>query len=157
MPQQESQHPQGAREGTDAYQAPDVIPFMRYEDAPAAIDWLERAFGFERHMVVEGNDNRIDHAELRFGSGMVMLGSTREGAQWEGDVIQKIPRQLGGAVTSGVYLIVDDPDAHHDHAKAAGAEIVTELSDQEYGSRDYSARDPEGYLWHFGTYRPAGG
>jgi uncharacterized glyoxalase superfamily protein PhnB len=151
---------QPGRDASDApatYQAPDVIPFMRYENAPAAIDWLERAFGFERHMVVEGHDNRIEHAELRFGSGMVMLGSTREASQWEGDAIQKIPRQLGGAVTGGIYVVVADPDAHHDHAKAAGAEIVAEPTDQDYGARDYSARDPEGYLWHFGTYRPTGG
>jgi uncharacterized glyoxalase superfamily protein PhnB len=156
MPE-DTQQARPASEGQAAYSAPDVIPFLRYEDAPAAIDWLERAFGFKRHTVVEGDDDGIDHAELRFGSGMIMLGSTREASQWESNAIQKIPRQLGGAVTGGIYVVVDDPDAHHERAKAAGAEIVSELTDQEYGSRDYSARDPEGYLWHFGTYRPKGG
>jgi uncharacterized glyoxalase superfamily protein PhnB len=132
------------------WEAPDVIPTMSYSDAPAAIDWLERAFGFVRHTVYEGEGGRIEHAELRLGSGMVMLGSTND----RFDV--KAPAELG-ATTAGIYAIVEDPDAHYERAKSAGAEIVAELTDQDYGSRDYSARDPEGHLWHFGTYRPTAG
>ena len=133
-----------------SWTAPDVIPSFRYRDAAAAIDWLERAFGFERHAVHGGENGRIEHAELRLGSGMIMLGSARETDGWP----SRTPDQLGG-VTGGTYVIVDDPDAHFERARAAGAEIVRGLTDQDYGSRDYSARDPEGYLWSFGTYRPS--
>jgi uncharacterized glyoxalase superfamily protein PhnB len=136
--------------GTPKYAAPDVIPAIRYRDAPAAIEWLERAFGFERHMVMEGQDGRIEHAELRVGSGMVMLGSVPHGAF---DI--RVPSDLG-ETTAGFYVIVEDPDAHCQRAREAGAEILMELTDQDYGSRDYTARDPEGHVWHFGTYRPTG-
>jgi uncharacterized glyoxalase superfamily protein PhnB len=137
---------------TPAWQAPDVIPAIRYEDAPAAIEWLERAFGFERHVVYEGEGGTIEHAELRVRSGMVMLGSASDDDRFN----THTPSKLGGT-TAGFYVIVEDPDAHYQRAKAAGAEIVMELTDQDYGSRDYSARDPEGHLWHFGTYRPTAG
>jgi uncharacterized glyoxalase superfamily protein PhnB len=126
--------------------AHDVIPTLRYRDAAAAIDWLERAFGFERGMVVPGPDGRIAHAELRQGRGMVMLGSVTEDSPW--------PQPPGGA---GVYVVVDDPDAHHAGAVRAGAEIVMGLTDRDYGSREYSARDPEGNLWCFGLRSPANG
>jgi uncharacterized glyoxalase superfamily protein PhnB len=86
---------------------------------------------------------------MRLGNnGMIMLGSARENPYG-----MRPPD--GSGVTGAVYVIVDDPDAHHERAVAAGAEIVQELTDQDYGSRDYTARDPEGYIWHFGTYRPA--
>jgi uncharacterized glyoxalase superfamily protein PhnB len=124
--------------------AQDVIATLRYRDAAAAVDWLERAFGFEREMAVPGPDGSIAHAELRHGSGMVMLGSVTGDSPW--------PQPPGGA---GVYVVVADPDAHHARAVRAGAEIVIGLTDHDYGSRDYTARDPEGNLWCFGTYRPA--
>jgi len=123
---------------------PDVIPALRYRDAAAAIDWLERAFGLERDMVVAGPDGTVAHAQLRHGCGMVMLASGTDDSPW--------PQPPGGA---GVYLVVDDPDAHHARAVDAGAQIVMALTDQDYGSREYAARDPEGNLWSFGTYRPA--
>lgn len=122
----------------------DINPVLKYRDAHAAIDWLEQAFGFERHAVHEGPDGAVAHAEMRHGSGVVMLGS-------EGDD----PGRFGHHAAQGwIYVAVDDPDTHYERAKAAGAEIVMELTDQDYGSRDYSARDPEGNLWSFGTYRP---
>lgn len=125
---------------------PTAYPILRYRDAPAAIDWLERAFGFRRRVVHPAPDGTIGHAELSVGTGIVMLGSaTRE-----------LPRDEPGDSHS-VYVAVDDPDAHHDRAVAAGAEVVRPLVDLDYGSRDYSARDLEGRLWHFGTYRPAPG
>jgi uncharacterized glyoxalase superfamily protein PhnB len=137
--------------------APDVIPAISYDDAPAAIEWLERAFGFERVAVHEGEGGTIEHAELRAGTGMVMMGSSREpgGERYERFPVRS-PRQAG-AITAGFYRIVDDPDAHCRRARAAGAEILMDLTDQDYGSRDYTARDPEGHLWTFGTYRPAAG
>ena len=122
-----------------------IFPTLQYRDAHAAIDWLERAFGFEGVNVHDGPDGTVAHAELRFGDGMIMVGSATHGE--EGG----FPDHTGQGWT---YVVVEDADAHHDRAKAAGAEIVYELQDQDYGSRDYSARDPEGNLWSFGTYRP---
>jgi uncharacterized glyoxalase superfamily protein PhnB len=125
------------------------IAFMNYDDASAALSWLERAFGFERYLVHEGPDGTIAHAEMRFGDGMIMLGSAGKN-----ELGMKTPRELG-AVNQGVYVIVDDGiDAHYESASAAGADVVRELHDTDYGSRDYVARDPEGNLWSFGTYRP---
>ena len=124
------------------------FPGMRYVDAPAAIDWLERAFGLQRQAVYPGPDGTVAHAQLTFNGGMIMLGSYKE------DVFQyKTPRQAGG-VTQAVYVYVPDIDAQFARAKAAGAEIVVPLKDTDYGSREYSARDLEGHLWHFGTYLP---
>ena len=118
-----------------------IIPTLRYTDAPAAIDFLERAFGFERKAVY-GDGDVIHHAELTCGRGMVMLGSTGRGDP------QFDTRK------SSAYVIVTDPDALHDRAKAAGAEITRELQDTDYGSREFSATDPEGNVWSFGTYDP---
>ena len=124
------------------------FPGMRYADAPAAIDWLEKAFGFQRQVVYPGPDGTVAHAQLIFNGGMIMLGSYKE------DVFQyKTPRQAGG-VTQAVYVYVPDIDTQFARAKAAGAEIVVPLKDTDYGSREYSARDLEGHLWHFGTYLP---
>ena len=126
-----------------------MIPYIRYEDAPAMLDWLENAFGFERRIVFEEGE-RVVHAEVTFGSGMLMLASTNEGMPES----TKTPNQLGGEFTGGIYVVVEDPDAHCERARGAGAKIVREPADQDYGSRDYAARDPEGYVWSFGTYRP---
>ena len=124
------------------------IPFLTYEEARTALDWLSSAFGFERTEVHEGENGRIAHAEMRFDGGLVMLGSAGEN-----EFGIKTARELG-AVNQGVYVIVDGVDAHFERARAAGAEIVRELNDTDYGSREYMARDPEGNLWSFGTYRP---
>lgn len=128
-----------------------VIPTLRYADAPAAIEWLCRAFGFERHLVVPGEEGTIAHAQLVFGNGMVMLGSARES---EFDALHKTPGAVGGAVTQSPYIVVVDVDAHYERAVAAGAEVVMPLRDEDYGGRDYSCRDPEGNVWNFGSYDP---
>lgn len=128
---------------------PTIFPFIRYVDAPAAIDWLEAAFGFQRLTVVPNPDGTIAHAVLSFGAGVVMLGTLRD------DFLHmKDPRDVGG-VTQGLYVYVADVDAHCARARAVGAEITRPLEDMDYGSREYSARDPEGHAWSFGTYRPA--
>ena len=120
-----------------------IFPSLRYKDAARAIEFLEQAFGFRRQMVVEGEGGTIAHAELAYGDSMVMLGTDRPGDRY------------GSHAGQGwMYVVVNDADAHHAQAKAAGAEIVSELTDQDYGSRDYSARDFEGNLWSFGTYQP---
>ena len=128
-----------------------VIPAMRYRDANAAIEWLCKAFDFEKHLVVPGENGTVAHAQLTFGNGMIMLGSARkdEFGRWV-----KPPRETGGVGTQSAYVIVEDADAHYARAKAAGAEIVTEVEDQDYGGRLYACRDPEGHLWSFGTYDP---
>jgi uncharacterized glyoxalase superfamily protein PhnB len=126
---------------------PTISPTLRYRDAQAAISWLCEAFGFERNMIVPGENGTVVHAQLSYHGGMVMLGSAGRGSEYD-----RIAPPPG---SGSAYVVVDDVDAHHDRAKAAGAEIVYPLTDQEYGSRDYGARDPEGNLWSFGTYRPA--
>ena len=128
-----------------------VIPTLRYDDAAAAIAWLCEAFGFEKHLVVPGEGGAIVHAQLVFGNGMVMLGSVRAS---EFDDLHRQPSALGGAVSQSPYIVVDDVDGHYARAVAAGAEVVMELRDEEYGGRDYSCRDPEGHLWNFGSYDP---
>jgi uncharacterized glyoxalase superfamily protein PhnB len=120
---------------------------LAYEDAPAAIDWLGRAFGFEQRFATPGEDGRIVHAELEADGSIVMVGSAG------GALALHSPRALGGA-THCMYLVVDDVDAHHRRALEAGAEIVRRPGDTPYGSREYVCRDPEGNLWSFGTYDP---
>jgi uncharacterized glyoxalase superfamily protein PhnB len=118
---------------------PNIYPFLRYADAGAALEWLKTAFGFEERAVYrEGDDGPIHHAEISLGPGIVMFGP-------------------GDADDHGIYVAVDDADAHYERAKAAGAEIVREIEDTDYGSREYTARDLEGNVWSFGTYRPTVG
>lgn len=128
-----------------------VIPTLRYNDAAAAIEWLCEAFGFEKHLVMSSEDGTIVHAQLVFGNGMVMLGSAPES---EFDNLQKPPSALGSAVSQSPYIIVDDADKHYARAVAAGAEIVIEIKDEDYGGWGYSCRDPEGHVWNFGSYDP---
>ena len=121
---------------------PTIFPSLRYRDAARAIEFLVEAFGFSRGLVVQNDDGTIAHAELSYGDGMVMLGTDREDS-------------YGSHVGQGwMYVVIEDADAHYARARAAGADIVRELEDQDYGSRDYSARDFEGNLWSFGTYQP---
>jgi len=130
-----------------------VVPTLRYQDAPRAIDWLCRAFGFEKHLVVPGEGGTIAHAQLAFGHGMIMLGSS--GAHGGGfDALVTTPAEVGGVGTQSLYVIVDDADAHLARARAAGAEVVLDVTDQDYGGRDYTCRDLEGHVWTFGTYDP---
>ena len=121
-----------------ADQAPNIYPFMRFADADAGIAWLAEAFGFEEHAVYRGEDGGVMHAELSLGPGMIMLG--------HGDPLDQTQH--------GVYVAVEDADAHYERAKAAGAEITRELEDTPYGSREYTAKDPEGHVWSFGTFQP---
>ena len=130
-----------------------VIPCLRYRDAQSAIEWLCRAFGFEKHLVVPGEGGTIAHAELSFGNGMIMLGSVKKS---EFDRLMKQPDEIGGGETQTPYVIVADADALYARAKAAGAEVVLDIKDEDYGGRGFSCRDLEGRLWNFGTYDPWG-
>ncbi len=128
-----------------------VVPSLRYRDAPAAIEWLCEAFGFEKRLVVPGEDGTIAHAQLAFGNGMIMLGSASD------DEFGRLQRPLDtpdSPVSMSAYAIVDDVDAHHARAVGAGARVVMPPEDQDYGGRLYACRDPEGNLWNFGSYDP---
>ena len=127
---------------------PNIFPSISYVDADAAIEWLGRAFGFTEHAVYRDDAGTVVHAQLRLGAGMIMLGQVREG-DWRGG-----GKPDPSKAAHGIYVVVDDVDGHHDRARAAGAEIVRELTNEDYGGRDYSVRDLEGNLWSFGTYDP---
>ncbi len=127
-----------------------VVPTLRYRDAHKAIEFLVAAFGFKVHSLFEDDDGHVLHAELTHGDGMVMLGDNRE-SEWGGLVTS--PSEAGKP-TGGSYVIVDDPFAHAEQARQAGAEIVREPREEDYGGAGYTARDPEGYLWDFGSYDP---
>lgn len=118
--------------------APNVFPGLRYRNEHAAMDWLARAFGFERHAVFANDDGVVVHAEVRLGPGIVMVGAAPECEEG-----------------FSIYVYVEDVDAHHARAQAAGAEIVRPLANTGYGTREYGARDLDGHYWYFGTYRPA--
>lgn len=117
-----------------------ITPYLLYEDVGAALDFLARAFGFEERLRYTGSQGYVNHAEMRLGEGTIFLGDP-------GDHYRN-PKRLGQE-TVGVYVEVDDVDAHHERARAAGAEILEEPADQEYGHRRFTARDQEGHHWFF--------
>ncbi|MER7727086.1 VOC family protein [Streptomyces sp. NPDC096323] len=125
---------------------PTVYPTILYEDAKAAIKTLTEGLGFTQEAVYEGEDGAVMHAELSCGNGRVMLGS-----KGRGGVFAQAMQKAGPA---GVYVVVDEVDAHHARAVEHGVEILMPPTDQDYGSRDYMARDAEGNVWSFGTYAP---
>lgn len=135
---------------------PRLSQSIYYEDPRAAIDWLCEAFGFEVRLKVEGENGSIEHSEVTFGEGMVMVGGTgRTDAGKEAwQATQKSPKQLGGANTQAVCIFVDDADAHCERARKAGGKIVREPETNDYGEdywadRSYGVLDPEGHLWWF--------
>jgi uncharacterized glyoxalase superfamily protein PhnB len=122
-----------------------------YDDPRAAIDWLCRAFGFELRLKVEGNDGVIHHSELCFGEALVMVSGTGGKEPWQ--ALYRSPQQTGW-ITQSSALFVDDVDAHHERAVAAGAKIIRALETNDYGDeywadRSYGALDLEGHLWWF--------
>ncbi|MDB5448907.1 MAG: glyoxalase [Phenylobacterium sp.] len=118
-----------------------LISAVCYQDPKAALDWLERAFGFELSMLIEDGEGNLAHSQMRFGDAAVMIGN-----EWTAD--HKSPRSIGGKNTQTVHIQIDtDVDAHCEQARAAGAEILMEPSTQFYGDRTYRCRDPEGHIW----------
>jgi uncharacterized glyoxalase superfamily protein PhnB len=129
---------------TDTAPPPQVWPTLRARDARGLIRFLVDVFGFEETAVYADGD-QVHHAQLSWPlGGGIMLGSARpsDGDPW--------PVQPG---STGCYVVCDDPDALHDRAVAAGAEVIAPLHETDYGSRDFAVRDPEGNRWSFGTYR----
>ena len=127
-----------------------VIPGMWYRNAPDAIEWLCRVFGFQKHAVYAGPKKTIMHAELTLDGGMIMLGTIRDS---EHRKYMKMPDEAGGE-TRGVNLIVDDAGAVYQRAKAAGAEIVLDIEEKPHGGKAFTCRDPEGHVWNVGEYDP---
>ena len=130
---------------------PSIIPCLRYEDAPAAIDFLCNAFGFKRHAVFADGDI-VHHAQLVREGCMVMLASMMPSPF--SDAAPMVSVRKAGGNTQAPYITLDDVDAHAAQAKAAGADIFLEPKDQDFGGRTYSCRDPEGNVWSFGNYDP---
>jgi uncharacterized glyoxalase superfamily protein PhnB len=126
-----------------AADGPSLYPLMHYRDPLAAIDFLERAFGFERMVVVPHPDRDVQHAELAFGTSVFMIGGDDDD-----------PRLESRPGQGWVYVAVDDIDGHCEVARREGAEIITEPFESEHGFRGYTALDPEGNQWHFGNHRP---
>ncbi|MDQ8732641.1 VOC family protein [Bradyrhizobium sp. LHD-71] len=128
----------------DPFHRPVFVSAVVYKDPMAALDWLEKAFGFERVMLITDKDGNLAHSEMKFGEGQIMVGT-----EWTDYVAS--PASAGGRNTQSIHVhLADGIDAHCERAKAAGAVIVRELADQFYGDRTYSARDPEGHVWSFG-------
>ena len=128
-----------------------IIPTMKYQNAQSAIEWLCRAFGFEKHLVVQGENDSIAHAQLTLGNAMIMLGSASNDEY--GKLIQT-PKNLNGLNTQAPYIIVENIDEHYEKAVQEGAEIVIEITDADSGGRGYTCRDKEGHIWNFGSYNP---
>lgn len=127
-----------------------MYPIIGYRDLDAAIDWLCRVFSFVPQEVTRSADGSYVHVELRLGDGVFMPSSERKGGDPDNPWNQPL-------ATQGLYVALDGLDAHYARAVAEGAEILRPLADTDYGSREYTARDLEGNLWSFGTYRPRTG
>ena len=127
-----------------------VIPTLRYRDAKRMVTWLCDVFGFAQKAMYPDGQGGVAHAELTLGTGMIMLGSSRDDDFGQ---LQSTPAELGGT-TQSPYLVVQDADAVYQRAKEGGAKIVMEIKNEDYGGRGFSCRDPEGHLWTVGTYDP---
>ncbi len=131
---------------------PRISSSVCYRDAGAGIDWLCEAFGFEVRLKVEGDGGRIEHSELCYGDGLIMVGQEAvdsEKKKWK--QLMRSPQSIG-ACTQAMMIFVDDVDAHCAHARSKGARIVEEPATHDYGKeywtdRSYGALDPEGHLW----------
>lgn len=137
--------PQAAKDTT----AP-LMPALRYRDCNKAVSFLTEVFGFTEGAAFRDDAGNVQHAELWFGNGGIMIGPV---ADTPFGKVMCQPDEAGG-VTASFFCVVVDPDAHSLRSQAAGFEIVLPLKDQDYGSREYSVKDPEGYIWTFGTYDP---
>ena len=129
-----------------------VIPGLRYRNALAMIEWLCQAFGFEKQVVFGGEDGVVMHAQLMFGNGMIMIGSVTNGTPTSG--LLKQPDEIGGVETQAPYLVVSDIDAIYASAKNAGARMIIDLEEKDYGGKAFTCSDPEGHIWHVGNFDP---
>lgn len=125
-----------------------LFPVLTVQDPDAAIAWLAEALGAEAHLVVRDDAGAVQHAEIRVGHALVLLASAPDPTYGT-----RSPHALG-ATTAGVYVVADDVQGAFDRAQSAGASVVQPLRQTDYGSTDFSVRDPEGHLWHVGSYHP---
>lgn len=128
-----------------------IIPTIQYNNAKTDIEWLCEAFGFEKHLVVQGEGHTITHAQLTYGNSMIMLSSYNNN---EYSKLLKAPYNLNGMNTQAPYIIVEKIDEHYKNAIARGAKIHLDIKDQMYGGRGYSCKDIEDHIWNFGSYNP---
>ena len=119
---------------------------------PQQLSGFATPSGFNKHLVVQGENNSIAHAQLAFGNGIVMLGSANRPDSEYGKLV-KAP-DPSGALTQTVYVVVPDADAIYERARRAEAEILISIKNEEYGGRGFTCRDPERHIWNFGTYDP---
>lgn len=131
-----------------SHEASRVYPVFRFGNANAMITWLGEAFGFVEHEVYRDDQGAVVHAELAFGSAMIMIGQARD------DAFAKIIGHPNGPCGKAIYLAVEDVDALFNRARAAGATIRESLTERDYGSREFICQDPEGNIWSIGTYWP---
>ena len=125
---------------------PRLSPNVFYDDLAGALEWLEKAFGFQKRSEIPGPDGKLVHAEMQVDEAVVMMSPTGDQDVW------KSPKSLGGAVTIGLYIYLDDVDAHCGRARSAGAKIVSEPENMFWGDRTYVAEDPEGHRWTFAQH-----
>ena len=130
---------------------PRISSGLHYRDAARMIDWLCEAFGFEVRLKVEGEGGRIEHSELTYGEGLIMVGEESLGPNPRFGTPMMSPLTAGG-ITQSLMIYVDDVDAHCERARAAGAKIIAEPALHDYGDdywadRSYGALDPEGHMW----------
>ena len=133
---------------TTTTSTPIFYPGLQFRDADAGMEWLEQVLGCRRRQDHRDDDGNVVHAELDFRGAVVMLGSAGVGRE----PFRSLP--AGGRL---VYCALDEVDSLYERARAAGADIAVEIMNTDYGSRDFTLRDPEGNLWAFGTYRPQAG
>lgn len=117
---------------------PTIVPYLSYRDGPAAIDFLIKAFGFSVNIRADAEDGSVEHAELVYGDGVVLMGTA--------DLPPGSP---------GIYVVVEDVAAHHAQALAEGAELVYPPEKTDWGTERYRVKDLEGHEWTFGTYSPS--
>ena len=125
---------------------PRITPNVFYDDPGQALEWLEKAFGFEKRMAMEGPNGSIMHAEMQVADSAFMMSPTSDNDAW------KSPQSQGGGATMGLYIYLDDVDAHCETARGAGAKIVAEPETMFWGDRTYVAEDPEGHRWTFAQF-----
>jgi uncharacterized glyoxalase superfamily protein PhnB len=133
---------------TTQARTPALYPGLQYRDADTAMKWLEDVLGCELRDDHRDYDGNVVHAELAFRGAIVMLSTAGVGRE----PFRSLP--AGGRL---VYCALDDVDSLYEQVRDAGGDIAVELTDTDYGSRDFTVRDPEGNLWAFGTYRPEPG
>jgi uncharacterized glyoxalase superfamily protein PhnB len=141
---------------------PQISSTLYYDDAAKAIDWLARVFGFEVRLKVEGEGGRIEHSELAYGHGLIMVADVADPARRERYPFMRAPHQVGGGNTQNLFAYVDDVEAHYKHAREAGATIVVEPKTSDYGAdywvdRSYQCKDLGGHHWWFAQRMSTGG